>query len=131
MIDRILAILRGSTAQTLPPADEQHLLGALMVRVARADGAYVLAEIEVMDRLIGATFSLDALGAAKLRAECEKLEAAMPPTDEVIVQIHATIAPQNRKALLDALHKVSKADGQKHPQELAVIKTVAAVLAGS
>lgn len=128
MIERILAFLGGQGAPGLPEADAQHLLGALMVRVARADGAYVLAEIKTMDSLLAATFALDALRAAQLRADCERLEQALPDTAAMAAQIRTTIAPEDRAALLDALRRVARADGRQHPQELAVIAAVTGIV---
>ena len=48
MFERIIARLRAPVADftSMPEADARHALGALLVRVAKADGAYLFQEIE-------------------------------------------------------------------------------------
>jgi len=85
MFERILSILRAPAADftAMPEADARHALGALLVRVAKADGAYLFQEIEEIDHLLADLYDLNAVEAARMRAECEKLEEAMPDTNEL------------------------------------------------
>ena len=81
MFDRILSLFHPQAPVTkLPEADAQHALGALLVRAAKADKAYLFEEIEHIDDLLAHRYGLNPVEAAKLRAESEKLEEAMPDT---------------------------------------------------
>ena len=69
MWDALLNRLRGpSTPTALPEPDEKLALGALLVRVAKSDNHYDAVEIGEIDRILAATFSLNPVAAAKMRA---------------------------------------------------------------
>lgn len=105
----------------LPPADARHALGALLVRVAKADKAYLFQEIEQIDHLLSDLYDLNPLEAAKMRAACEKLEDQMPATEELGHIIRDGVDPEDINALVAALWKVVEADGQRHESELQVV----------
>lgn len=123
MIERILARLRAPVADftEMPEADAQHALGALLVRVAKADGAYLFQEIEEIDHLLADLYDLNAIGAARMRASCEKLEAAMPDTGELAHILTSEVTSVHRDDLVRALWKVADADGQRHDTEQQVV----------
>ena len=52
-------------------SDARLALGALLVRLARADGDYAADEIAQIDALLAARFALSDDAAKALRAECE------------------------------------------------------------
>lgn len=85
MFERILGLLRAPAHDftAMPEADARHALGALLVRVAKADGAYLFQEIEEIDHLLADLYDLNTIEAARMRAECERLEHAMPDTSEL------------------------------------------------
>ena len=85
MFDNLLAFLRNPTGYEtpLPEADASHAMGALMVRAAKADNAYLFEEIRLIDQVLAQRHGLDPVAAAKFRAGCEKLENEMPDTDEI------------------------------------------------
>ena len=72
--------LTNSPAHSLPPLDARLALGALLVRVAKADQAYVYLEIARIDRILGRRYGLNPVEAAKLRATCEAIEQEAPDT---------------------------------------------------
>ena len=131
MITRILNFLTGAEAppRPMPEADAQHLLGALMLRMANADDTLAFEEIRVMDRLLAEHFSLSAIAAAKLRAESERLAAALPPTEELGPLLRAKMDADQRISLRQALRDVALADGDIAPSEARMIEDVSAMLA--
>ena len=123
MFDRIIAMLRAPASDftEMPEADARHALGALLVRVAKADGAYLFQEIEEIDHLLADLYDLNAVEAARIRAECEKLEAAMPDTGELAHILSCSVTSSERDSLVRALWKVADADGQRHDTETQVV----------
>lgn len=123
MFERILSRLRAPAADftSMPEADARHALGALLVRVAKADGAYLFQEIEEIDHLLADLYGLNAIEAARMRAECEKLEGAMPDTGELAHILSCDVTSGERDALVTALWKVADADGQRHDTEQQVV----------
>lgn len=123
MLERILALFRAPHHELthMPEADAQHALGALMVRVAKADGAYLFQEIEEIDHMLADLYGLNAVKAAIMRAECEKLERSMPQTSELAAILSRTIPEDKRNELVTALWKIADADGQRHETEQQVV----------
>ncbi len=123
MFDRIIARLRAPAADftPMPEADARHALGALLVRVAKADGAYLFQEIEEIDHLLADLYDLNAIEAARMRAECEKLEAAMPDTSELAHVLSCEVTKGECDGLVRALWQVADADGQRHDTETQVV----------
>lgn len=112
----------------LPEVTPDLAVGALLVRLAKSDQTYHVAEIGVMDRVLAARFNLSEVEAAKMRATCEKLEKAAPETDTFTALVYANIPAEQRRALIKALVDVARADGINRPEEEALIKELAAKL---
>ena len=123
MFERIIARLRSSATDTtpMPEADARHALGALLVRVAKADGAYLFQEIEEIDHLLANLYVLNAIDAARMRAECEKLEQAMPDTTDLADILRVAVTDTEKNLFVSALWKVADADGQRHETEQQVV----------
>jgi len=85
MLERLRALFGDPSAYhtPLPDTDAAHAMGALLVRAAKADHAYLFEEIAVIDRVLAARHGLNPVEAAKMRAECELLERAIPDTPDV------------------------------------------------
>lgn len=129
MINRILEFLTGPPApRPLPAADADHLLGALLVRIAVADHAIQVEELRAMDRLLARHAGLNAVEAARMRADCERLAAVLPPTAELGPLLVSTIPPGQRFALRAALVEVAEADGAIDGDEAAMLDQVASLL---
>jgi uncharacterized tellurite resistance protein B-like protein len=115
-------------APPLPIPTAELSLGALLVRMAKADNNYHVTEIGVVDRVLAAQFNLSPVDSAKMRADCERLEKAAPDTAQFVDLINANVPAPQRRALLKALADVARADGIDRPEEEALIKVLAAGL---
>jgi uncharacterized tellurite resistance protein B-like protein len=69
-------------------------------------------------------YNLNPVQAAKLRAECEKLEAAMPDTAALSTILHDAISLAEREATVAALWAVVFADGVEAEAEDALLHQV-------
>lgn len=108
---------RAPQTKPLPQPDAQLALGALLVRVAFADRTYRAAEIGQIDRILGKTFNLKPIEAAKLRATCEALERDAHDTPEFTRILREEVDYAQRLALGEAMWSVALADGHRHESE--------------
>ncbi|MGR3460158.1 MAG: tellurite resistance TerB family protein [Roseovarius sp.] len=121
MWSRILTALSAPKPAPLPEPDERLALGALMVRIAKSDSDYALAEIKQTDRLLAALNRIGPVEAARMRATCERLERAAPDTDRFGHMIRDRVTIGARRAALEALWDVVLSDGNCAPEEIAVL----------
>lgn len=121
MFERILKAFAAPAPQPLPKPDERLALGALMVRVAKSDRSYDLAEISRIDRILARLNSIGPVEAAKMRAMCERLDKAAPDADDFAHLIRETVSFEARIDALEALWEVLLADGEGQPEELNVV----------
>jgi uncharacterized tellurite resistance protein B-like protein len=129
MFERILALFDSKTPQTeLPPADAKFALGALMVRTAMADKAYLFQEVEEIDRVLAKLHTLKPIEAAKMRAQCEKLEHALPKTADLAAILAESISQEEREAAVAALWDVVYADGNRNLKETLLVGEIAGLL---
>lgn len=129
MFERILSLFHPETHVTpLPEADAKHALGALLVRAAKIDQVYVFEEIEHIDALLAHRYDLNPVEAAKLRAECEVLEAAMPDTEALAQVLHDAIDREDREATVLSLWEVVFADGVEVEAEDNLLHHIEALL---
>lgn len=130
MFDRLTEFFRNpSSYETpMPEADVGHVIGALMVRAAKADRAYLFEEVEVIDRILAERHELGPIEAAKMRAACEKLEEEMPDTAELAAILREAIGVEEMENALRALWRVVFADGIELDEEEAVLHKVEALL---
>ncbi len=124
MLTRILNLLKGHPSEPLPEPDARLALGALMVRVAKADDDYQLREIARIDSLLARMNALGPVDAAKMRATCEKIEAEAPSTRKFALLIRETVSFEARIEALEALWQVMLADGAPDAAEMAIIVQV-------
>ncbi|MCF6443830.1 TerB family tellurite resistance protein [Nereida sp. MMG025] len=117
MFERITALWTADAPKPLAEMDAKHALGALLVRVAKADGTYRASEIAMIDKLLALRFDINVVEAAKLRAECEALEKAMPETEAVEEVLRSVTSLQDRQAFLGDLREVILADGSEDSRE--------------
>ncbi len=130
MFERLTAFLRNPSgyATLLPDADAQHAMGALLVRAAKADDAYLFEEIALIDKILAKRHALNPIDAAKMRAECELLEKEMPHTSEITAILEHAISTTEKEATLLALWRVVYADGIKHDEEDRLLHKIEEVL---
>ncbi|RUS60730.1 TerB family tellurite resistance protein [Pseudorhodobacter sp. E13] len=119
MFERILSLFSATAGYRtpLPEADAKHALGAILVRAAQADKAYLFQEVERIDRILAKRFNLNPLEAAKMRAQCERLSDEMPDNTALITVLHDAVDLPEREATLRALWQVVFADGYAHETE--------------
>jgi len=99
-----------------------------MVRVAKADGICTADEIARIDRILARRFTLDQVGAARLRAEAETLEHAAPDTVRFTRAIKEAVPYEDRAAVVEALWDVALADGIRTEDEDALLRLIAPML---
>ena len=80
MFADFLKRLTAPDPEPLNDGDARLALTALLVRLARADGHYAHEEIERIDRITAARYSLSPFEATALRGEAETLETEAPDT---------------------------------------------------
>lgn len=122
MLKKLFQSFRPPEQMALPDPDAELALGALLVRVAKADREYVLEEISLIDRILARLYQHNAIEAAKVRATCEKLHAAAPETDTFGKLIRETTGLEERLSAMDALWEVVLADGLQREGELRIVE---------
>lgn len=128
MWEDLLARLRGEKKEPLPEPDEPLALAALLVRVAKSDNFYHVAEIVEIDHILAESFNLNAVAAAKLRATAEKLEANAPDTHQFADLIRESVDYAHRLEVAQQLWKVILADGRLKPAEHSALHDIEAHL---
>jgi uncharacterized tellurite resistance protein B-like protein len=103
-------------------------MGALLVRAAKADKTYLVEEIAKIDKILAERHNINPIEAAKMRAECELLEKAMPLTDNISAVLEHAISTDEKEATLSALWRVVYADGINHDEEDQLLHEIEAVL---
>ena len=129
MLNRLLSLFHAEPSVTpLPEADAQHALGALLVRAAKIDRAYLFEEVEEIDHVLGNLYGLNPVEAAKMRARCERLEEAMPDTAALAEVLHRHIPYPEREAAVRALWDVVFSDGVEETAQDDLLHQIEAIL---
>ena len=129
MFETIRSFFRAATpGTTLPPNEARFALGALLVRTAKVDRAYLFQELEQIDRILALRNGLNMVDAAKMRAQCELLEATLPDTADLTVTLQSSVPQEEREALVAALWSVVFADGVENDDEDALMAEVEQLL---
>jgi len=128
MFNRLLRQLTSPDPDPLVGADARVALGALLVRIAKADGDYSSDEIARIDRILARRYGLDPVDAARLRAECEAIEHEAPDTVRFTRAIKAAVDYEDRAGVIEAMWQVVLADGERESHEDALMRMVAPML---
>ena len=112
----------------LPDTDARLALGALLVRLARADGDYDAVEIQRIDHILSKRYGLTAADAAALRADCETLESEAPDTVRFTRAIKDAVAYEDRRAVISAMWEIVLADDDRSDEENSIMRMVAPLL---
>jgi uncharacterized tellurite resistance protein B-like protein len=128
MFDALLRLLSAPAPARLPQPDADLALAALLVRVARSDGDYAVAEIARIDKVLAKRHGLDAAGAAALRAQAEALEAEAPDTVRFTRALKEGVALEDRADVVEALWSVALADATRDEAEDQLLRLVANLL---
>jgi uncharacterized tellurite resistance protein B-like protein len=128
MFNRLLRQLAAPAPDPLDGADARVALGALLVRIAKADGDYSADEIARIDRVLARRYGLGPVAAAALRAECEAIEHEAPDTVRFARAIKAAVDYEDRAGVIEAMWQVVLADGERESHEDALMRMVAPML---
>lgn len=112
----------------LPDADARLALGALLVRLARADGDYQAVEMARIDRILTTRYGISDPEAKALRADCETLEAEAPDTVRFTRAIKDAVDYEDRRAVISAMWEIVLADGERDAEENSLMRMVAPML---
>lgn len=120
--------LTGPAETPVDDADARLAIGAMLVRIAKADGAYRAEEIARIDRILAKRYDLDVVAAAKLRAQCEHIEHDAPDTVRFTRVIKDVVPYEDRAAVISAFWEIVLADGVRRPEEDSLLRMVAPML---
>ena len=128
MVFDLLRRLTTPESEPLPEPDARTALAALLVRIARADGNYSAGEVSRIDRILVTRYDLSPFEASRLRREAEELEAEAPDTVRFTRALKDAVAYEDRTHLIEVLWEIVLADGERDPEENALLRTVAPLL---
>jgi|TARA_B110000211_G_scaffold205974_1_gene240595 uncharacterized tellurite resistance protein B-like protein len=114
-----------------PEQDEisaRQAMAALMVRIAKSDDDYAVAECERIDAVLSVLYSLSASEASALRLQAETLEADAPDTVRFTRAIKEEVPYEERFDVVRALWQVVLADGERDHEEDALMRLLASLL---
>jgi uncharacterized tellurite resistance protein B-like protein len=111
LADLIRRLTAPPSPEPLPEEDARLALAALMVRLARSDGAYTAGEQARITAVLSVFHDLGPVAAEALRAEAEIAEAGAPDTVRFTRLIKAAVPYEEREAVIEALWQVALADG--------------------
>jgi uncharacterized tellurite resistance protein B-like protein len=103
-------------------------MAALMVRIAKSDDDYAVAECERIDAVLSVLYSLSASEASALRLQAETLEADAPDTVRFTRAIKEAVPYEERFDVVSALWQVVLADGERDHEEDALMRLLASLL---
>ena len=103
-------------------------MAALMVRIAKSDDDYAIAECERIDAILSVLYSLSAAEASALRLQAETLEANAPDTVRFTRAIKEEVPYEERFNVVRALWQVVLADGERDHEEDALMRLLASLL---
>ncbi|EAQ01888.1 hypothetical protein OB2597_00685 [Pseudooceanicola batsensis HTCC2597] len=112
----------------LDELDARLALTALLVRAAQSDGRFDSDERDVIRRIVQDRYRLDPWAAGQLLAEAEQLEGEAPDTVRFTRAIKESVAYEDRLGVIEALWRVVLADGQRDPEEDALLRLTASLL---
>ena len=128
MFADFLKQLTAPSPAPIKDADARLALTALLVRIARTDGAYIQTEIDRIDAITSLRYSLTAEAAAKLRQDAETLESEAADTIRFTRAIKDAVANEDRLAVIESLWQVVLADGAREDEEDALLRLVSSLL---
>ncbi len=128
MFASFLKRLAAPAPADFPELDSRLALGALLVRVAKADEHYDANESARIKRILANRYGLPAEAAAQLREQCEALEYEAPDTVQFTRAIKNSVPLEDRVGIIESLWEIAFADGARDAEEDAVVRLVADLL---
>jgi uncharacterized tellurite resistance protein B-like protein len=107
---------------------ESEAMAALMVRIAKSDNDYAIAECERIDAILSILYGLSLVEASSLRSKAETLEADAPDTVRFTRAIKDAVPYEGRFDVVRALWQVVLADGERDHEEDALMRLLASLL---
>lgn len=126
MFADLIRRLTAPAPDQLPDTDARLALGALLVRLAKADGDYADVEIARIDATLAKRYDL--ADATALRQQCEILEAEAPDTVRFTRAIKDAVPYVDRCAVIASMWEIVLADGVRDEDENALMRLVAPML---
>ncbi|MEM6596478.1 MAG: TerB family tellurite resistance protein [Pseudomonadota bacterium] len=128
MFAQLLNRLTQPEPDPLDDGDARLALTALLVRVARSDGAYDAAERARILSIATLRYGLSMSGAEALIGDAETLESEAPDTVRFTRAIKDAVPYEQRMGVIEALWSVVLADGIRDDEENALLRLVANLL---
>ena len=108
--------------EQVPDSDARLALGALLVRIARADGDYAQVEKDTIREVLAQRY--DIADPSALLADCEVLESEAPDTVRFTRAIKDAVAYEDRLGVVEAMWAVVLADGVRETHENQLMRLV-------
>lgn len=126
MFADLIRRLTATEPAPLPATDARLALGALLVRLAKADDDYADVEKARIDAILSARFGVS--DPSTLRAECEAFEREAPDTVRFTRAIKEAVPYEDRVSVIAAMWDVVLADGVRDVDEDSLMRMVAPML---
>lgn len=117
-----------SSIDPLRGDDAEVAIAALLVRVARADDHYSVAEQQHIEDILSRRRGLSPREASECRVAAEMTEAEAPDTVRFTRLIKDRIALEDRQAVVGAMWEIACSDGKRDAQEDSQIRLIANLL---
>ena len=127
MLDALKSLFRPDAPRHEVPADVA--VAALLVEAARADDIYAPEEREAVARLLMAMFHLDRDAALALRARGEAAQAEAADVVRFTRVVKFALDEDGRRQLIEALWTVVLVDHERAPDEDALLRKLAPLIA--
>lgn len=126
MFADLLRRLTAPAPERMPDADARLALGALLVRLARADGHMDASETARIKAILEKRYDL--ADATDLLAQCTTLESEAPDTVRFTRAIKDAVDYDDRLGVIAAMWQVVLADGKRDAQENSLMRMIAPML---
>ena len=130
MLDKLKTIFDAPVAQTAQPqSDELHIAAAaLLVRAAQIDGSMDEGEAQLLRRLVGPHFGLEADAAALLIEEAKNAAEEAGDLFQFTKRINAHFAEPHKIMLIELLWQIVLSDGVVDDYEANLMRRVAGLI---
>ena len=112
----------------LQPEDARAALATLLVRIARADDHYDVAEQQMIADVLKTRFALSDADTQKLKQDAETLEEQAPDTVRFTKLVKDSVPYEERSGVVEALWRVALADGSRDFEEEGFLRLVVNLL---